>query len=132
MDIRINERKPSIAGLLKLQRTLSPFEPGQIKGKDSTEGIPKEYGKHFPVHLNIVIQVIGSRGDIQPFVALGTELKTQGHRVRLATHLAFRDFVLNCGLEFFDIGRTYLLYLVPFKVQFVCQSDLLLGATSCF
>lgn len=51
-----------------------------------------------------MIQVIGSRGDIQPFVALGKELKSQGHRVRLATHLAFREFVLEDGLEFFDIG----------------------------
>ena len=54
--------------------------------------------------LNIVIQVIGSRGDIQPFVALGKELKAHGHRVRLATHMAFREFVLDGGLEFFNIG----------------------------
>lgn len=63
-----------------------------------------EDGKYFPLHLNIVIQVIGSRGDIQPFVALGKELKAHGHRVRLATHLAFRDFVLDADLEFFNIG----------------------------
>ena len=56
------------------------------------------------MRLNIVIQVIGSRGDIQPFVALGKELKAHGHRVRLATHLAFRDFVLDANLEFFNIG----------------------------
>lgn len=54
--------------------------------------------------MNIVIQVIGSRGDIQPFIALGKQLKEHGHRVRLATHLAFRDFVLDGGLEFFCIG----------------------------
>ncbi|KAJ5456108.1 uncharacterized protein N7458_003691 [Penicillium daleae] len=54
--------------------------------------------------LNIVIQVIGSRGDIQPFVALGKKLKKQGHRVRVATHEKFRDFVLQAHLEFFDIG----------------------------
>ncbi|KAJ5761948.1 CAZyme family GT1 [Penicillium nucicola] len=60
--------------------------------------------EHFPLHLNLVIQVIGSRGDIQPFVALGRELKAQGHRVRLATHLAFRQFVLDSDLEFFNIG----------------------------
>lgn len=59
---------------------------------------------HFSLHLNLVIQVIGSQGDIQPFVALGRELKAQGHRVRLATHLAFRQFVLDSGLEFFNIG----------------------------
>ena len=52
--------------------------------------IPKDVVK-IPLQLNIVIQVIGSRGDIQPFVALGKELKAHGHRDRLATHMAFRD-----------------------------------------
>lgn len=43
-------------------------------------------------------------GDVQPFVALGQELQLQGHRVRLATHHIFQDFVQSSGLEFFDIG----------------------------
>jgi UDP:flavonoid glycosyltransferase YjiC (YdhE family) len=54
--------------------------------------------------LNIVIQVVGSRGDVQPFLALGCELRKHGHRVRLATHPVFQDFVLKTGLEFFSIG----------------------------
>ncbi|KAI1451287.1 glycosyltransferase family 1 protein [Annulohypoxylon moriforme] len=58
----------------------------------------------FPVKLNIVIQVVGSRGDVQPFIALGNELQTHGHRVRLATHDVFDSFVRNSGLEFFPIG----------------------------
>lgn len=58
----------------------------------------------FPLTLNVVIQVVGSRGDIQPFVALGQELQKHGHRVRLATHMAFRKDVINMGLEFFNIG----------------------------
>lgn len=58
----------------------------------------------FPLTLNVVIQVVGSRGDIQPFVALGQELQKHGHRVRLATHMAFRKDVIKMGLEFFNIG----------------------------
>jgi UDP:flavonoid glycosyltransferase YjiC (YdhE family) len=55
--------------------------------------------------LNVVIQVVGSRGDVQPFVALGKVLKeTYGHRVRLATHPNFKEFVQENGLEFFSIG----------------------------
>ncbi|KAJ9130911.1 UDP-Glycosyltransferase/glycogen phosphorylase [Pleurostoma richardsiae] len=58
-----------------------------------------------PPPLNIVIQVVGSRGDVQPFVALGKVLKdVYGHRVRLATHPTFKDFVQQHGLEFFSIG----------------------------
>ncbi|KAJ9662528.1 hypothetical protein H2201_006016 [Coniosporium apollinis] len=56
------------------------------------------------IRLNIVIQVVGSRGDVQPFVALGNELQQCGHRVRLATHNVFEEFVRKSGLEFYPIG----------------------------
>lgn len=56
--------------------------------------------------LNIVIMVIGSRGDIQPFLKLGKILKEEsGHRVRIATHPAFKEFVeRDSELEFFSVG----------------------------
>ncbi|KAI4211432.1 MAG: hypothetical protein LQ351_005734 [Letrouitia transgressa] len=56
--------------------------------------------------LNIVIMVIGSRGDIQPFLKIGKLLKEEhGHRVRIATHPAFKEFVEHdSGLEFFSVG----------------------------
>jgi hypothetical protein len=57
-----------------------------------------------PPPLKIVIQIIGSRGDIQPFIALGKALKKYGHHVRVATHTTFREFVLDNGLDFFSIG----------------------------
>jgi hypothetical protein len=58
-----------------------------------------------PPPLNIVIQVVGSRGDVQPFVALGLVLKNKyRHRIRLATHGTFKKFVEENGLEHFDIG----------------------------
>ncbi len=63
----------------------------------STHGVP---------HMNIVIMVIGSRGDIQPFLKIGKILKEKhGHRVRIATHPVFKDFVeKDIGLEFFSVG----------------------------
>jgi Glycosyltransferase family 28 N-terminal domain len=55
--------------------------------------------------LNIVMHVVGSRGDVQPFVSLGQLLKNKyGHRVRLATHPIFKQLVEENGLEFFSIG----------------------------
>lgn len=41
---------------------------------------------------------------MQPFLALGVALKKYGHRVRLATHDIFADFVRASGLEFYPIG----------------------------
>lgn len=74
--------------------------PGYIPA--SLQGQP---GQPCPPAMNVVIQVVGSRGDVQPFVALGILLKTKyHHRVRLATHPIFKDFVESNGLEFFSIG----------------------------
>ncbi|RAQ98940.1 sterol glucosyltransferase [Stemphylium lycopersici] len=56
------------------------------------------------IRLNIVIQVVGSRGDVQPFIALGQELQRHGHRVRIATHNTFESFVRESNLEFYPIG----------------------------
>jgi Glycosyltransferase family 28 N-terminal domain len=57
-----------------------------------------------PPPLKIVIQIIGSRGDIQPFIALGQVLKRNGHFVRVATHPTFEKFVKENGLDFYSIG----------------------------
>ncbi|KAG9562709.1 UDP-Glycosyltransferase/glycogen phosphorylase, partial [Aureobasidium melanogenum] len=88
----------------KLARTLSIFI------KDAPDQSPPDHQEpalesleELP-NLNILIQIVGSRGDVQPFIALGTELQKFGHRVRLATHGIFREFVTTSGLEFYPIG----------------------------
>lgn len=43
-------------------------------------------------------------GDVQPYVALAKRLRRDRHRVRIASHGTFRDFVEGQGLDFFDIG----------------------------
>ncbi|KAF8596221.1 glycosyltransferase family 1 protein [Ceratobasidium sp. AG-I] len=55
-----------------------------------------------PMHINIMI--VGSRGDVQPYLALGQKLQEHGHTVRLATHATFRQLVKDAGLRFFNIG----------------------------
>ncbi|CAF2683629.1 unnamed protein product [Rotaria sp. Silwood2] len=54
--------------------------------------------------LAIVILIVGTRGDVQPFIALGQALRTMGHRVRLATHETFRSFVRGNNLEFYPLA----------------------------
>lgn len=79
---------------------LEPIPPAYIP--PSLGGQP---GQRPPPRLNVVIQIVGSRGDVQPFLALGQILKdTYGHRVRVATHPTFEKFVEDAGLEFFSIG----------------------------
>jgi len=56
--------------------------------------------------INIAIHIVGSRGDVQPFIAIGQVLSKPpySHRVRICTHPVFKDFVEENGLEFFSIG----------------------------
>lgn len=82
-----------------VQDSRPPPLPYILPSLGGEKGVPP------PPPLNVVIHVVGSRGDVQPFVALGKVLKdTYGHRVRLATHPNFKGFVQKNGLEFFSIG----------------------------
>lgn len=50
--------------------------------------------------MNILIETYGSRGDVQPYVALGIGLRDAGHQVTLATSERFRGFVGEHGLQY--------------------------------
>ncbi|QSZ29661.1 hypothetical protein DSL72_004177 [Monilinia vaccinii-corymbosi] len=110
INININQKTHKLSDLLipalrnqlalNAQEDATPLPPGYIP--PALGGLP---GQTPPPKLNVVIHVVGSRGDVQPFVALGKILKsTYGHRVRLATHPTFKSFVEENGLEFFSIG----------------------------
>lgn len=47
---------------------------------------------------------IGSRGDVQPYVALGKGLIKEGHQVTIITHGEFRDFVTDHNIGFEEIA----------------------------
>ncbi|KAH7142697.1 hypothetical protein B0J13DRAFT_636314 [Dactylonectria estremocensis] len=109
IDININTKNRRLAELL------APMFQSQVSAEtESNLPFPPDYvppnlggqhGQPCPPRLNIVIQIVGSRGDVQPFVALGKVLKdTHGHRIRIATHPTFRNFIEENGLEFFNIG----------------------------
>lgn len=52
------------------------------------------------MHRRVVILASGTRGDVQPLVALGRGLQRAGHTVRFVTHPAFQRFVARYGLAF--------------------------------
>jgi sterol 3beta-glucosyltransferase len=54
--------------------------------------------------MRTTIVAIGSRGDVQPFVALGRGLQAAGHDVAIATHPPFEELVRSSGLEFRSVG----------------------------
>lgn len=98
----------------RLADLLAPTIQSQVSVEPEPQDLPPPYippslgglpGQTPPPKLNVVIQIVGSRGDVQPFVALGKVLKeTYGHRIRIATHSTFQKFVEENDLEFFNIG----------------------------
>ena len=48
--------------------------------------------------MRILILTLGSRGDVQPFVALGAALRDVGHAVTLSTGRGFDDLIVAHGL----------------------------------
>jgi UDP:flavonoid glycosyltransferase YjiC (YdhE family) len=54
--------------------------------------------------MQITIIAGGSRGDVQPYVALGRGLKEAGHTVRVLSSDDFHDLVTDYGLDFFTTG----------------------------
>lgn len=111
ININIHEKSGHLSMLLapamrtQLQLAEKAASRARAEKPDASAvfGVP-EFARDVPP-LNIVIQIIGSRGDVQPFIALGQVLKNQyGHRVRVATHPTFKKFVIENGLEFYSIG----------------------------
>lgn len=54
--------------------------------------------------MKITMTLGGSRGDVQPYVALGLGLKAAGHEVRLAAPGTFEGLVRERGLDFHRIS----------------------------
>jgi UDP:flavonoid glycosyltransferase YjiC (YdhE family) len=54
--------------------------------------------------MNVAILTLGSRGDVQPYVALGRGLAAAGHEVTVATHACWETFVRQHGLAFSPVA----------------------------
>jgi UDP:flavonoid glycosyltransferase YjiC (YdhE family) len=64
--------------------------------------------------MQIALIALGSRGDVQPYIALGRGLANAGHQVRLITHENFRALAGAYGLE---------VHTVRGDVQAVAESE---------
>ncbi|CDH55331.1 glycosyltransferase family 1 protein [Lichtheimia corymbifera JMRC:FSU:9682] len=55
-----------------------------------------------PLHFTCI--TIGTRGDVQPYIALCKGLMADGHKCRIATHDEFKDWIEEHDIEFRSIG----------------------------
>lgn len=54
--------------------------------------------------MRVLLSTIGSRGDVQPLVALAVRLRELGHQVRLVAPPDFREWVEGLGFEVTPVG----------------------------
>lgn len=84
----------------------------RILERSATRIIPTELLAHLPRPINIpadkqlhvqkqhfVCLTIGSRGDIQPYIALCLGLKKEGHEVTIVTHEEYKAWVEGFGIQ---------------------------------
>jgi UDP:flavonoid glycosyltransferase YjiC (YdhE family) len=55
--------------------------------------------------VRVTLLTAGSRGDVEPYVALGAGLRRAGHDVRLATHPGFADLAARHGLDLVPVPQ---------------------------
>lgn len=53
--------------------------------------------------LRITCLTIGTRGDVQPYIALCKGLIAEGHKPKIATHLEFKDWIESHGIAFAEV-----------------------------
>jgi sterol 3beta-glucosyltransferase len=53
--------------------------------------------------LRITCLTIGSRGDVQPYIALCKGLLAEGHKPKIATHAEYKPWIEKHGIEFAQV-----------------------------
>ncbi|XP_049391175.1 sterol 3-beta-glucosyltransferase UGT80B1 [Solanum stenotomum] len=95
VEVDLTTSTPETSELLELRSVEEPTLTVDRIITDFNKSVPK---------LKIVVLIVGTRGDVQPFLAMAKRLQAFGHHVRLATHSNFRDFVKSGGIDFYPLG----------------------------
>ena len=54
--------------------------------------------------MRVLFSTIGSRGDVQPLVALASHMKALGHEVRVCVPPDFREWIERLGISVIPMG----------------------------
>jgi Glycosyltransferase family 28 N-terminal domain len=54
--------------------------------------------------MRVLLSTIGSRGDVQPLVALAVQLRELGQEARVCAPPDFRDWIAGLGIPFVPLG----------------------------
>ncbi|PQQ19344.1 sterol 3-beta-glucosyltransferase UGT80B1 isoform X2 [Prunus yedoensis var. nudiflora] len=95
VEVDLEKSAPVASELLELQSIEDVPVNLDNMTSSTTKSIPR---------LKIAILVVGTRGDVQPFLAMAKRFQEFGHHVRLATHANFSAFVKSAGVDFYPLG----------------------------
>lgn len=73
--------------------------------------------------MRVTVLAAGSRGDVQPYLALAWGLHRQGHTVRLAANSNFATLAAGYGLDFFPLKVDSSAFVREKQVQKWLESD---------
>ncbi|KDQ13964.1 glycosyltransferase family 1 protein [Botryobasidium botryosum FD-172 SS1] len=92
------ERKPTLSLLARnLEHSYITIPPETIPLVPKPINLPSGRIPHIsPRHFCCL--TIGSRGDVQPYIALALGLQKQGHKVTIITHEEYKDWVEGWGV----------------------------------
>lgn len=99
LDDRDNHRDLEIAELKVSLARIKMFEDRLTSASGLDIPIVLEDSPFFKTEMkpstsyNITLLTIGSRGDVQPYIALALGLQKEGHTVTIATHGEFKDWI---------------------------------------
>lgn len=85
------------------KRICSAIDPRQVLQFPKAVNIPADSLMTLPPK-RFTCLTIGSRGDVQPYIALGLGLKRQGHTVTIVTHEEYKAWVVGFGLNHRSAG----------------------------
>ncbi|KAI8330366.1 hypothetical protein BC941DRAFT_518250 [Chlamydoabsidia padenii] len=81
---------------------IPPIKQGRLILSKVANKEPQYSKPDKPLHFTCI--TIGTRGDVQPYIALCKALLKDGHKCRIATHEEFKDWIEEHGIEFRCIG----------------------------
>ncbi|EIW72673.1 hypothetical protein TREMEDRAFT_41904 [Tremella mesenterica DSM 1558] len=86
----------------------APFDPSNAARPSSPSSLFESTASTLlefkPESMRITCLTIGSRGDVQPYIALCKGLQAEGHTTRIASHGEYKEWVEGHGIEFASVG----------------------------
>lgn len=91
---------------VSLRNVVKPISEGSssrvLHSKDTFNSVESaiDLHKNAPGPMKITCLTIGSRGDVQPYIALCQKLNELGHTCTIATHQKFEHWIAESGVGF--------------------------------